>query len=340
MLMVRLVANRISFQDFAGECGVSVDALYASLGEYRRDIAPEPITLRQLQQIKSDGITRQKGKTRDFLIAFLRSPKASELKISSEEAERFLDGHRNAAQTTSDHPMMALVKSDPEIFRTIMGLLAIRRENGVLKSARTHYAGDYYLVRKTSRDKGKHYYEEPFHLGNQGAQSFLIPYKQDVQFGFSLGSSGSCTSILFNRHHERVIGVCVVMLYARNDPESDLMTGIMLRFSDDTARPFACQILARRVHDQEKAGSWRRAVEEITKLVAARPDASETRAALNAARDYARRVDPEGAMSDLHSIYAALKLNNQAKAFSPDDWDETLQEARLSEEALVARLRE
>ena len=324
-----------SFGEFAAHFGVDADALYRALCEFEANDGHGLLGKRQLQKLKKEGITLQRGRTRDFLKKFADSPQSRGFNLSPDAIDAFLEDLGEHSRHPGNNVIGALLGDDRDVLRTFSSLFAFR--NTDLESARSDYAGYYYLVRRTSREGAEYYYEEPFRLADLGHQSFMIPHKQDAQLGFSFASMGACTTVLLHRHRERTIGVSVVMLYGQSNPERNAMSGVLLRFSDDTARPSACQVLARRVQDENVFLEWQSSMDDISKRMAERPDDRETRDAVRTASRFANRIDESSGNDALFDIYRAFGLGFMAKALDQKQWDEALEKATQIDEDLARR---
>ena len=329
----------VSFEALGKAIGVSPASLFSDYKAFNKALpADESIGEKTVNKSESRGISFRNASNRINFLKFLEVtyPKDDDLpkRIETEFFASIDEGSSKGASPFEDKVFL----ENPEIFETIYKFLQIRGVGNDLTRNLDSYADHYYLVRKTSRDADYPYYEEPFRIGGHGDNSYLIPRSQGVNSGFSFESMGISTTILFHRHNTRILGLRVIMLFGNDSPTKAGITGVMLRFSDDTARPVASQVLARRIGDQSLSKKWDDAVEDC--LEAEKFDANfrAPNDIVDALNQWTRVIDEKNDPDDLLEVYEAFSLKHHAKAFDGKQWDETAEYLKLSGAELEARL--
>lgn len=328
--------NGFEFKAFAERCGSSADDVLKKMKAF--DGSQVKLSSRAIEKMRSEGISLRNTRTRTFLQDFVKANFPEALELSGAQADDFLVMLVEKEPASARQNDNKAFSSDPEIFATVSALTAIRDRNEELQAARKEFSGYYYLVRRTSRDDGDDFYEEPFFLGDQGERSFLIQHRQNLSTGFSFASNSICSTILTNRHAQRTLGASMIMLFADDGPERGLFTGVMLRFSDDMARPAASQVLARRVHDKGLTDQWSTEVDAAMGLQEADHGSDEARSAISDLKKHALRIVKGDEPSSLYRFYEVFSLKHHAKAFNQTQIEKVVASLSDVDEDLLALL--
>lgn len=331
----------VSLEKLADYLGVTPKKLFEDYKAFNGTLpSNEALGEKTVGKALTKGLSFRNSHGQNVFRSFLDANFPNEKNLADRVARDFFrsvdEQNANATTPFSDKQL----SENRQLFDSLVKMFAIRSSNSSLNADLEDYAGHYYLVRKTSRDDKLPYYEEPFRLSGNGEDSYLIPLSQGqgLHTGFSFASVGISTTVLFHRHKTRTLGMRVIMLYGDNDPEKSGITGVMLRFSDDTARPVASQVLARRLGDEALASEWDEAVELHYADERATTDYRLPDSAVKELARFVRTVDETNDPDGLLDVYRAFSLEHHSKAFDGRQWDEAAGKIKLTGQELADRL--
>ncbi|MEP5729563.1 MAG: hypothetical protein ABJL67_09310 [Sulfitobacter sp.] len=327
------------FESIGEFLGVTPNKLFSDWKTFNSELPKsEAVSVKTLNKAKTIGVSFRNTSSRKLFLAFLEKNFQNDEGLTERFKDEFFDAVDESKAGSAAPFDDKVFLSNPEVFESIGKMLAIRGTDNDLTENLNDYADYYYLVRKTTRDADLPYYEEPFRIRAHGENSYLIPRAQGLNTGFSFASMGICTTILFHRHKTRVLGARVIMLYGNDDPLKAGITGVMLRFSDDTARPVASQVLARRINDKELADKWDGAVKKHQVAENEGPAFRVSNSELEELHLLTNTVDEKNDPNALLEIYRAFALAHHAKAFDGQQWDAAAASLSLEGSELAGRL--
>lgn len=306
--------DRLSFDEFATMFGSGSDELYTKMRTFNESLSGKgKLSNRTLEKMRTDGVSKRNVQTRSWIKQFSDHIRSEHDDLSYEKIEAYLGSFQS-------RPAAPTLPVQPEFASFIHRVTDAISNNQSLEDEREDYAGFYRIIRRTSKRDETHFHEEPFFLGNHGQESWLIPNAQRLNRGVSFASAGICTTILTHPHNVRVLGVRMIMLYGHDNPGAEMMSGVMLRFSDDQARPAASQIIAKRVTDPNVNKAWLDAIDELRHLEDTDSPRNRIREVDGDLSRYAEIVTQDGERAADHAEYSRLIEQEHTKAFDSDDW--------------------
>lgn len=243
------MAQKIDFEIFAKAIGWTSDDLIKSMKDYNASLkAVDQLTPRTIEKMRTGGISGRTARTRGWMRRYIGDVLGQQDELSDDHLQQFLV--MLEAANSDPEPVESSV--EPEGITLVNRIFSRLAKNESWRDARRDFRGLYWIVRQTTKDGENHFYKEPFFFGDEGEATWLIPDRQSLARGFTFGGVGVGVAVMEFQHTLRGQGLRVLTLYQEDDPTVDEMSGVMLRYSDDAARPVASRVLAIRITDQEE----------------------------------------------------------------------------------------
>lgn len=242
----------VNFTELAGSLKLSVDKLEDAMRAFNDSLDDQMrLSGKAIENmVGDDRISMVRAKTRAWYSAFLEHRKLGDPGLSGATLDDLLKKavrQSNARQGGG----ATLSKIDPDVLEVANFIQTYRDTNDFFMKYVGQMSGAFSIIRKTTKSKEQRggqpefFYEEPlvFAPGGEGAR--MITFDGSEMFGFAFGGAGIVTIQLFSPHSVRGIATRTIMLYPDDRTHKDYIPGIMLRYSDDTIRPVASNIVAR-----------------------------------------------------------------------------------------------
>ena len=201
----------------------------------------------------ADRISMRRSNTREWFEGFVKYLQGSG-KITNEDALSLIKiaaEHSNAKRARGEKP----VQIDRDILQVAHFLQKHRDDNRGPQRVLDALSGGWSILRKTTKassdlqsegESGPYYYKEPLWFGKGDAGAAMLSNGGSAFGGMAYIGSGIVTVQLFAVHDFRTIATRALMLFYDDRTNNDLIPGVLLRYSDDTIRPVASQVLAQR----------------------------------------------------------------------------------------------